>query len=222
MAKSRLRAKGIDNALIELATSFIADIGEEGQKVREEYNALYSEFKKQTDAEKGHIHGPQNIGSERIRYCGTPLKYSFSEAGHKKSVTVVELKEKGSFLLHTVPLTPMQDLREIRGTYEEVTAKSFYENTAVEDYLHITLTDEEDVPEAVARLRVIYPNLMKLSYDNKRTRSNSIIDGALDVQKKSPLQLFGELYEQQNNQPMSDIQQAFMKDLIEHIWEAAK
>lgn len=170
----------------------------------------------------GHIHGPQNIGSERIRYCGTPLKYSFSEAGHKKSVTVVELKEKGSFLLHTVPLTPMQDLREIRGTYEEVTAKSFYENTTVEDYLHITLTDEEDVPEAVARLRVIYPNLMKLSYDNKRTRSNSIIDGALDVQKKSPLQLFGELYEQQNNQPMSDIQQAFMKDLIEHIWEAAK
>ena len=170
----------------------------------------------------GHIHGPQNIGSERIRYCGTPLKYSFSEAGHKKSVTVVELKEKGSFLLHTVPLTPMQDLREIRGTYEEVTAKSFYENTAVEDYLHITLTDEEDVPEAVARLRVIYPNLMKLSYDNKRTRSNSIIDGALDVQKKSPLQLFGELYEQQNNQPMSDIQQAFMKDLIEHIWEDAK
>lgn len=170
----------------------------------------------------GHIHGPQNIGSERIRYCGTPLKYSFSEAGHKKSVTVVELKEKGSFLLHTVPLTPMQDLREIRGTYEEVTAKSFYENTTVEDYLHITLTDEEDVPEAVARLRVIYPNLMKLSYDNKRTRSNSIIDGALDVQKKSPLQLFGELYEQQNNQPMSDIQQAFMKDLIEHIWEDAK
>ena len=69
---------------------------------------------------------------------------------------------------------------------------------------------------------MIYPNLMKLSYDNKRTRSNSIIDGALDVQKKSPLQLFGELYEQQNNQPMSDIQQAFMRDLIEHIWEAAK
>ena len=170
----------------------------------------------------GHIHGPQNIGSERIRYCGTPLKYSISEAGHTKSVTVVELKEKGSFLLHTVPLTPMQDLREIRGTYEEVTAKSFYENTTVEDYLHITLTDEEDVPEAVARHRVIYTNLMKLSYDNKRTRSNSIIDGALDVQKESPLQLFGELYEQQNNQPMSDIQQAFMKDLIEHIWEDAK
>lgn len=170
----------------------------------------------------GHIHGPQNIGSERIRYCGTPLKYSFSEAGHQKSITVVELGEKGSFDLRTIPLTPLRDMREIRGSYEEVTAKSFYENTAVEDYLHITLTDEEDVPEAVARLRVIYPNLMKLSYDNARTRSNAVIDSAVDVQKKSPLQLFGELYEQLNGQPMSDIQHDFMQELIESIWEGEK
>ena len=170
----------------------------------------------------GHIHGPQNIGTERIRYCGTPLKYSFSEAGHKKSVTVVELAEKGSFRMHTVPLIPAHDLREIRGSYEEVTARSFYENTAMEDYLHITLTDEEDVPEAVARLRVIYPNLMKLSYDNTRTRSNATIDGAVDVQSKSPLELFGELYALQNNQPMSEIQQEFMGKLIETIWEDAK
>lgn len=170
----------------------------------------------------GHIHGPQNIGTARIRYCGTPLKYSFSEAGHKKSVTVVELEEKGSFRMHTVPLTPAHDLREIRGSYEEVTARSFYENTAVEDYLHITLTDEEDVPEAVARLRVIYPNLMKLSYDNTRTRSNASIDCAVDVQSKSPLELFGELYALQNNQPMSEIQQEFMGKLIETIWEDEK
>lgn len=167
----------------------------------------------------GHIHGPQNIGSERIRYCGTPLKYSFSEAGHQKSVTVVELEEKGAFRLYTIPLIPRHDLREIRGTYEEVTARSFYENTPVEDYLHITLTDEEDVPEAVSRLRVIYPNLMKLSYDNTRTRSNAVVDGAVDVQSKSPLELFGELYQIQNNQPMSQIQQEFMQNLIETIWE---
>ena len=167
----------------------------------------------------GHIHGPQNIGSERIRYCGTPLKYSFSEAKHEKSITVVELGEKSSFGLRTIPLTPLHDLREIRGSYDEVTAKTFYENTAVEDYLHITLTDEEDVPEAMARLRVIYPNLMKLTYDNARTRSNAVIDGAVDVQKKSPLQLFGELYEQQNNQPMSEIQNDFLRELIESIWE---
>jgi exonuclease SbcD len=167
----------------------------------------------------GHIHGPQNIGTERIRYCGTPLKYSFSEAGHKKSVTVVELEEKGTFRMHTVPLIPAHDMREIRGTYEEITAKSFYRDTPVEDYLHITLTDEEDVPEAVARLRVIYPNLMKLSYDNTRTRSNAVIDGAAEVQTKTPLELFGELYGLQNNQPMSEVQEEFMRNLIETIWE---
>ena len=170
----------------------------------------------------GHIHGPQNIGSERIRYCGTPLKYSFSEAKHEKSITVVELGQKGSFELRTIPLTPLHDMREIRGSYEEVTAKSFYAHTAVEDYLHITLTDEEDVPEAMARLRVIYPNLMKLTYDNARTRSNAVIDGAVDVQKKSPLQLFGELYAHLNGQPMSDIQHDFMRELIESIWEGEK
>ena len=170
----------------------------------------------------GHIHGPQNMGSERIRYCGTPLKYSFSEAKHQKSITVVELDQKNNFNLRTIPLTPLHDLREIRGSYDEVTAKSFYKNTAVEDYLHITLTDEEDVPEAMARLRVIYPNLMKLTYDNTRTRGNAVIDSAVDVQKKTPLQLFGELYEQQNNQPMSEIQNDFMRELIESIWEDNK
>lgn len=170
----------------------------------------------------GHIHNPQNIGTERIRYCGTPLKYSFSEVGHQKSVTVVELGEKGDFRLHTVPLMPLHDMRQIRGSYLEVTAKANYENTPTEDYLHITLTDEEDVPEAVARLRSIYPNLMKLSYDNTRTRTDAVIQGAVDVQKKSQLQLFGELYEMQNNQPMSDVQQQYMQELIETIWEGNK
>ena len=170
----------------------------------------------------GHIHGPQNIGSERIRYCGTPLKYSFSESNHEKSITVVELGEKGTFHLETVPLIPKHDMRQIRGSYEEITARSFYQDTAVDDYLQITLTDEEDVPEAVSRLRVIYPNLMKLAYDNTRTRSDSVVDGALDVQKKSQLQLFSELYEIQNGQSMNDVQQEFMRELIESIWEGGK
>ena len=170
----------------------------------------------------GHIHGPQNVGSERIRYCGTPLKYSFSEAGHKKSITLVELGEKGELEVSTLPLVPRRDMREIKGTYNELTAKSYYEGTAVEDYLHITLTDEEDVPEAVGRLRVIYPNLMKLSYDNRRTQSSNVINAAEDVQQKSPLSLFEELYEMQNNQTMSAEQRSFAQELIEQIWEGGK
>lgn len=169
----------------------------------------------------GHLHGPQNIGSNRVRYCGTPLKYSFSEAGHHKSVTVVELGEKGSLHLQTIPLNPRHDLREIRGTFAELTDKSFYQGTAVEDYLDIILTDEEDVPEAVGQLRVIYPNLMKLSYDNTRTRTNRVIDAAEDVKRKPPLELFEELYEIQNNQPMSEVQRAFARELIESIREGS-
>ena len=167
----------------------------------------------------GHIHGPQNIGTNKIRYCGTPLKYSFSEEHHHKSVTVVNLNAKGELNLELRPLTPKHDLRSIRGTFAELTDKAFYDGTATDDYLRIILTDEEDVPEAIGQLRVIYPNIMKLTYDNTRTRTNQIIDGAVDVQRKSPLELFDELYELQNNQSMSDEQRNFMLELIESIWE---
>lgn len=167
----------------------------------------------------GHIHGPQNIGSPRIRYCGTPLKYSFSEVGQQKSVTVAELKEKGTLEVTARPLTPLRDLREIRGSYLEVTAKSFYEGRNREDYLHITLTDEEDVPDGAAKLRVIYPNLMRLDYDNARTRSRNLPEGAEEPAAKPPLELFEEFYERQNNQPMTEEQIRFSRELMETIWE---
>jgi len=167
----------------------------------------------------GHIHGPQNVGSERIRYCGTPLKYSFSEVSHRKSVTLVELGEKGELSVSAIELVPRYDMREIKGTYDELSARSFYEGTAVDDYLHVILTDEEDVPEAIGRLRVIYPNIMKLSYDNARTRSSNVISAVEDVQRKSQLDLLEELYELQNDRPMSSQQRSFAQQLIEEIWE---
>lgn len=167
----------------------------------------------------GHIHGPQQVGRETVRYCGTPLKYSFSEAKHQKSVTVVELGEKGAVSVRTVPLTPMRDLAELRGTYEELTFRGFYDGTSYpRDYVHITLTDEEDIPDAVSKLRIIYPNLMKLDYDNKRTRAGIILEGAED-QQRSPLELLEEFYEKQNGQPMGEEQRAFAKSLMERIWE---
>ena len=167
----------------------------------------------------GHLHGPQNVGCSRIRYCGTPLKYSFSEAEHYKSVTVVELGEKGNLQLHTVPLTPHHDLRRLRGTFAQLTDRDFYSGTAADDYLHIILTDEEDVAEAVGRLRTIYPNLMHLSYDNTRTRTDRMVDAAEDMKNKTPLELFEELYQLQNNQPMSQVQRTYARERIERIWE---
>ena len=164
----------------------------------------------------GHIHGPQNIGSNRVRYCGTPLKYSFSEAAHMKSVTVAELGAKGDLRLQLRPLTPLRDLRELRGTFAQLTSEG---SAPSDDYIHVILTDEEDVPEAVGQLRKRFPNLMKLSYDNTRTRTSQVISGAEDVKRKSPLELFAELYEQQNNRPMSEAQQSFLLEQIENILE---
>lgn len=168
----------------------------------------------------GHIHSPQNCGSDKIRYCGTPLKYSFSEAKDKKSVTVVELAQKGNVTYRTVELVPKHDLVELKGTYAELTLKSFYENTTwQEDYTHITLTDEEDVPDAIGKLRTVYRRLMKLDYDNKRTRSNAEISGTADIESKSPLELFSDFYALQNNQLMNEEQTGFMQELIQNIWE---
>lgn len=163
----------------------------------------------------GHIHSPQSLKRETVRYCGTPLKYSFSEAAQEKSVTVVEFREKGNIALSTVPLVPLHDLRKIRGTYLEVTAKSFYQDTDTQDYVQITLTDEEDIPDGLQKLRVIYPNLMRLEYDNSRTRHSRVVERAEEIEQKTELELFAEFYEMQNNQPMSEEQSAFVTRLIE-------
>ena len=171
----------------------------------------------------GHIHSPQNCGSDHIRYCGTPLKYSFSEAKDHKSVTVVELAEKGKVSYRTVELVPQHDLVELKGTYAELTLKSFYEgSTWQEDYTHITLTDEEDIRDVIGKLRTIYHRLMKLDYDNKRTRLNMEINSVTDVESKSPLELFSDFYKLQNNQPMTQEQFDYVKLLIEKSWEGEK
>jgi len=167
----------------------------------------------------GHIHRPQNIGNEKIRYCGTPLKYSFSESNHEKSVTIAELHEKGNLTVRTTPLVPKLDMREIKGTYNELTAKSFYKDMNTQDYLHITLTDEDDIHDALSKLRVIYPNIMKLDYDNKRTRLIGHIENIPETDNKSPSELFCEFYKKQNNSEMNKEQLDFTKSLIEKIWE---
>ena len=169
----------------------------------------------------GHIHKPQNIGSERIRYCGTPLKYSFSEAKQDKSVTVIELGKKGNVNVRTVKLIPLRDMTKLKGSYEELMKKSFYEGTGyTEDYVHITLTDENDIPDAVSKLRLVYHRLMKMDYDNARTKKQSIIEGMTSARETDPEKLFGEFFESQNNVPMNDEQAAFVSGIIKEVWEA--
>ncbi len=177
----------------------------------------------------GHLHGPQQMGEEGgpiIRYAGTPLKYSFSEARHHKSVTVVEIGEKKAdgvvdVCIGTRELRPLHDMREIRGSYEELTLRANYEGTATDDYIHATLTDEIEIPDAARHLQVIYPNLMKLDYDNARTRGQGSERLELEqLEEKSPLDLFSELFEKQNHKEMTEEQARYVQAQMEKIWEA--
>ena len=167
----------------------------------------------------GHIHGPQWVLKETIRYAGTPLKYSFSEVSHQKSAAIIELREKGDIRITAVPLTPLRDMRKIRGSYEELTSRSLYEKTNTEDYVSVTLTDEEDIFDALGKLRVIYPNLMKLDYDNARVRSSMEKGELAAVEQKKPLTYTKELFEMQNQKEMSEKQERYLTSVIREVWE---
>lgn len=170
----------------------------------------------------GHIHGPQNIGSPSVRYCGTPLKYSFSEAKHQKSVTVVELRQKGGLEVSQIALVPRRDWVHLRGTYAQITSNTTLGKLNPDDYFRITLTDEEDVPEGVSKLRSYFPNLMVMEYDNSRTRATADVGEAGDVRSKTPLELFSELYERQNGRPMTEDMIKVVSGMIEEIWEGGE
>lgn len=173
---------------------------------------LFSEF---DYVALGHIHKPQTILRDTMRYAGTPLKYSISEANHVKSLLIVDILEKGKVDIQTIPLQGLRDLREIKGSYMELTSRSFYEHMNQEDYLHITLTDEEDILDAVSRLRSIYPNILKLDYDNTRTRMGGVIFEAADSILKTPMELFREFYLLQNGQDLTLEQEKIMTELLE-------
>jgi len=167
----------------------------------------------------GHIHSPQAAGRDTVRYCGTPLKYSFSEAGQTKSVTVAELFEKGRIKIRTIPLSPLREMRKIRGTYMELMSPAFYQKGNREDYVHVTLTDEEDIPDGLQKLRVVYPNLMQLVYDNLRTQKEQELYVEDEPEQKSEKELFEDFYQKQNNQEMAEEQRKYVEELLERLLE---
>ncbi len=161
----------------------------------------------------GHIHGPQNVGSEKIRYCGTPLKYSFSEEFHEKSVTVVEIKEKNNLTIRTVPLTPLRDMRTIKGTFDEIS-----KGTPSDDYIRIILTDKTEIADALNKLRYIYPNIMEFHYETGYSSdfSNLAIDE--ETIKNDLFSVFAEFYKAQRGaDSFTDEKAEYMRKLIEGI-----
>ena len=167
----------------------------------------------------GHLHTPQSVGRPEIRYCGTLLKYSFSEVKQQKSVTIIELNNKNEVTIHEKNISPLHEMRKLKGSYADLTLKNNYQDSAVDDYLAITLTDEHDIPDAINKLRSIYPNIMQLNYDNLRTSQNNELSN-IDIQTlQSPLALFAEFYQQQNNQALTAEQNTILEELIDEIWE---
>lgn len=167
----------------------------------------------------GHIHRPQNMGSCKVRYSGTPLKYSFSEWQDEKSITIIQMGEKDDLDIKVIPLIPRQDMVKIRGTFLKVMNPVNFPKLEVNSYLHITLLDEMDIPDAFNRLTSVYPNLMQMEYDNLRTRERRNLQVRKEVARISPLDIFAGLYETMNNQPMSEVQREYLMGKIENIWE---
>ena len=168
----------------------------------------------------GHLHRPQSCGKETIRYSGSPLKYSFSEVNDKKSVTIIEIKGNDSPSITPKPLTPLHEWFDLRGTYDELTAKTFYDGKGYQEaFVRITLTDEDDIPDGMRKLKSIYHRLMELRYDNKRTRAGmTSIGKPMDVEALQPDKLFGDLFEKQNGQALSEEQKRYMNETIETIF----
>lgn len=140
----------------------------------------------------GHIHSPQRIGRDTIRYCGSPLKYSLSEVSREKSVPMLTLGKKGALDMEFLPLRPRRDMRHLKGRLEQLLDKNNITDT--DDYIYVTLTDEIPIPDAMAMLRQYYPNMMKLDYENSYTRGAEAIDITRVTRKKDFPELISEFY----------------------------
>lgn len=160
----------------------------------------------------GHLHGPQRIGREGMRYAGSPLKYSLSERDHHKSLAMVELDGQGPPAVELLPLAPFRDLRRLVGTAEQLTAAAPAANA--EDYVYAVLTNQEEVVDALGRLRAVYPNLLGLGYDNLRSAALGGFEEAPQVEGRDPAELFADFYTRQNGAPPSAEQKAVVAALL--------
>ncbi len=164
----------------------------------------------------GHLHGPQSIGRDTVRYAGSPLKYSFSEAHHHKSVTLLTLSEKGVVNVEAIALTPLRDMIEVRGPIEELIKEAAGLPEKSEDYIRAIITNENDIYDAIGQLRQVYPNIMRIDFENSRTRQNldSKTAASGDITLRSPMELFEEFYQSQNNCEMNPAQRGIMDEIF--------
>jgi len=160
----------------------------------------------------GHLHRAQAVGAAHIWYCGSPIKYSFSEWQHYKSVTMVELKNKGDINITTLPLFPIHDMRAVKGKLEQILA-----GDPSEDYLWVTLTNEEDIIDPMEKLRSRFPNILRLDFDNARPTVDiaAITAKTEAIEDLSIYDLFEEFFLKIQGSTMSCEQGSIVRELLE-------
>lgn len=142
----------------------------------------------------GHIHSPQQVGRKEVRYSGSPLKYSISEVNNEKSVTLITVSGKGKVEIELVPIKPMRNMRHLRGKIKDILDKASV--TAPEDFIYATLTDEEIISDAMGIFQQVYPNTVKIDYDNSHTREIEQVDISKIAENRSFAELISDFYRQ--------------------------
>lgn len=179
-------------------------------------NVDTSNFEKFDYVALGHIHGPQRIGKDTIRYAGTMLKYSFSEVNHNKSVVLIDIKNKKDIEYKLLPLKPLRDMRIIKGPIEELLNKENYKDTNTQDYIKAIITNEEAIYDAIGQIRRVYPNTLSLEISNiKSSIQNAELENIESLKQKDEFELFDDFYEFQNNVRLDEEQKEIIKEIIE-------
>ncbi len=166
----------------------------------------------------GHIHGPQSMTREAVRYAGTLLKYSFSECNHNKSITIIDMGKKGDVAIRTIPVKPLRDMRIIRGDYNTLMSPAFYENENRDDYLKVVLTDGQDIPEAMGRLSSVYSHIMVLEYERLKKEMRAFDNEVMMREVKQPREYLAEFYEGLNGEVMTSYQEELLTSVCKEIW----
>lgn len=165
----------------------------------------------------GHLHGPQKVGSNKVRYSGSLLKYSFSEVRQKKSVTIVNMDEKGNVEIRLQELTAIRDMREIKGKLNDLLVNEVYKDTNTEDYMNVRLTDDGELIEPMSKLRTVYPNVLSLTREQQNSNLNSKSSAAQDYKSKSKLELFKEFYTDITGREFNEDKASIVEDAIKKV-----
>lgn len=200
---------------ILLSHQLVTDGAEDGFAVGGADNVDLSVYRDFCYTALGHLHTARTLSDGHTRYAGSPLAYSFGEAGREKSFTEVVLDGTGAVQIIERPITPLRPLSELRGSFAELMAGTAEGACA---YYRVILTDEEDIPDALSELRKRYPYVFQLSYDNARTRAAAADFSEGELPTRDPQELFSELYEKQNGRPPSREEAELLSDFVREVF----